>query len=719
MAKQFNPFHHWLGFDEELRNPNHFQLFGVKPNSDDPIGFRKRIHTRAKSMLKKLELMTEEEVGERRKLHTKLRRHIVKAHETLLDTKLKEAYLKGLRQKAREAKGSAKPLAVPAPRVSSSALDGEAAQTGSFDDKTFKDAVTHTVKQQSDMAQPSDVVQQDPSTSLPQGQTAAIPMAIPLKKPDAPDNFEPSADADPNTGPNFDNLEDQVLVRPTKLKRQKSYLIPILMLIMTLFCVAVIGALVTNFSNILVSKPTPEVNTNGDNENAKPVVPLADANAALADPLASEDAEDPVVPPTADEIKKATEELVNTLPEGKDNETSVAATGNPARGGANSGAKANLNPKARTKPKLSTLVDSHLQPIRFLLTRARKEMVRGRLESAAEQYKIAQAIIVDNTAIKPSIFNTSVGVRGLSKNQSAIVSEIRNGLGMVKHLTGFWEQVARSSQKFRGGELEPEPGVFVGFVEGRADDVVLRFGENVAIPYRSLRPGLAMTLAPMKAVPNVAEWNMQEAAFRLIHSNGSDKTKAKIEALLASAESYEYDVSAIRGFMDPGDLFDFAEPTRTAIDEDQMSEMKKTLVGRKYNKFSRLKPGVAWEHAKAFSSATYDNPMMRATALHETVNLSQHSGDAFQMVDAIDELAKWIELNTSKRKADGFAKIAKKQPQGVYARLAGEAFFEFLKSDDAESLPEKELAILKQQMLQMVASNQLDDLRRLISQTMN
>ena len=709
MAKQFNPFHHWLGFDEELRNPNHFQLFGVKPNSDDPIGFRKRIHTRAKSMLKKLELMTEEEVGERRKLHTKLRRHIVKAHETLLDTKLKEAYLKGLRQKAREAKGSAKPLAVPAPRVSSSALDGEAAQTGSFKDVTFKDSPP-TVKQQ------SDIVQQRSDVNLPQGQPGAIPMAIPLTKPDTPNKFEPPSDDSPDTGPNFDNLDAEVLIQPAKLKRERSWLIPILMVIMTLFCVAAIGALVTNFSNILATKPeSPEENTtNGANEanGTKPPVPIADPKAT---PLTNEDAEDPAIPPTPDEIKKATEELVNSLPNEGGAGTDVAVSVDPPPGDT----PFVNNATADTETELATLADSQLQPIRFLLARARKEMVRGRLESAAEQYTMAQAIIVENPQIDESIFNAKVKISGLSEDQAAIVSEIKNGFGMVKHLNGFWEQVARSSQKFSGGELEPEPGVFVGFVEGRADDVVLRFGENVAIPYRSLRPGLAMTLAPMKAVPNVAEWNMQEAAFRLIHSNGSDKTKAKIEALLASAESYEYDVSAIRGFMDPGDLFDFAEPTRTAIDEDQMSEMKKTLVGRKYTKLSRLKPGVAWEHAKAFSSATYDNPMMRATALHETVNLSQHSGDAFQMVDAIDELAKWIELNTSKRKADGFAKIAKKQPQGVYARLAGEAFFEFLKSDDAESLPEKELAILKQQMLQMVASNQLDDLRRLISQTMN
>ena len=717
MAKQFNPFHHWLGFDEKLRSPNHFQLFGVKPNSDDPIGFRKSIHTRAKAMLKKLELMTDEEVGERRKLHTKLRRHIVKAHETLLDTKLQEAYLKGLRQKARAAKGSAKPLAASPPKISPSVLDTEAAsQTGSFDSMTMKES-SPTIKQPSDAAEPqSEVVNPPSDTNLPQGQTAAIPMAIPLSKPDTPNNFEPPSDASPpGTGPNFENLDGEILIQPAKLKRERSWLIPILMVIMTLFCVAAIGALVTNFGNILTPKPKPEENTiagsNGTTENPKPVVPFTDPDAA---PFANEDAEDPAIPPTPDEIKKATEDLVKTMPDENGTVTDVdVSTDQPPVDN-----PFGTTPVADPEPKSATLADSQLQPIRFLLARARKEMVRGRLESAADQYKMAQAIIVENLQIDPSIFNDKIKISGLDEDQTAIVSEIKNGFGMVKHLNGFWEQVTRSAQKFTGNELEPEPGVFVGFVEGRPSDVVLRFGENVAIPYRSLRPGLAMTLAPMKAVPNVPEWNMQEAAFRLIHSDGSDKAKAKIEALLASAESYEYDPSAIRGFMDPDNLFDFAEPTITVIDKDQLSEMIKAVVGRKYQKFSRLKPAIAWEHAKTFTSAAYDNPMMRIAALCESVNLSQHSGDAFQMVDTIDELAKWIELNPAERKADGFEKIANKKPQGIYARLVGEAFFEFVKFD-AESLSDKKLAILKQQMLQMVASNGLDDLRRLISQTMN
>ena len=664
MAKQFNPFHHWLGFDENLAQPNHFQLFGVKPNLEDPIGFRKQIHTRAKSMLKQLEVMTDEQIGERRKLHTKLRRHIVKAHETLLDDQLRNTYLKGLRQKAREAKGSAKPLAVPSPKVNSPAIDQNASQTGKFESMTMKQTSSKTIKQSSDV---DNVVEKAP----------AIPMAIPLSKPTAQDTPDVSSDE-----VNFDNLKsEQISIRPGRIKRKKSWLMPILLVIMTLFCIAGIGALVTNFGNMFsLNKPTPTPKVDPD---PAPAVETNGFKNVETETLANF--------PTREEIKKATEDLVNSTPENGAMKKKLGSD------------TADTPPSPPQTTTAVALTDSKLHAVRFLLSRARKEMVRGRLESASDQYKSIRSIVG--------------GV--LPPEQAAINAEIKNGRGMVKHLVSFYDQVKLSAKQITGGELEPEPGVLIGFVEGRENDVVLRFGENVEIPYRSLRPGLAMALATRKAAPNLPAWRLQEAAYRLVHSDGSAETKATIDALLTASEADEYDVSAIRGFMDLGNQFAFPDPEKTTVPKDALSEMVTALVAGQYEMPSALSPVEASKFAKSFSMGEYEDPTKRIAALTESVKLAHKAGDAFQMVDLIDELDAWTEIDSAVMKADGFVKIASTLPDGRSPRLVGEAFFEFLKTADATEVQPQKLKRLKQRIVKLVSASGLDDLRRLITQTMN
>lgn len=660
MAKQFNPFHHWLGFDENLTQPNHFQLFGVKSNLEDPIGFRKQIHARAKAMLKQLEGMTEEQVDGRRKLHTKLRRHIVKAHEILLDDKLRAAYLKGLRQKAREAKGSAKPLAVPSPKVNSADVDQSASQTGKHESMTMKHVSSKTIKQSSDV-------------ELASGTAPAIPMAIPLSKPAAHNMPDVSSGDEVN----FDNLKsEEISIRPGRIRRKKSWLIPILLVIMTLFCIAGIGALVTNFGNMFTVTPKP--------------TPSVDPATVVGIEAAEPQTETPANFPSREEIVKATEDLVNSTPKAGGSESQL-------------GSDTAVPPPAPQNPTAVALTDSKLQSVRFLLSRARKEMVRGRLESAFDQYKSIGSLVGS----------------GLPPEQATIAAEIKNGRGMIKHLVSFYDQVKFSSKQINGGELEPEPGVLIGFVEGRENDVVLRFGENVEIPYRSLRPGLAMVLATRKGAPNLPAWRLQEAAYRLVHSNSSAETKAKIEALLTASEADEYDASAIRGFMDPGNQFAFPTPTKMDVTKDKLSELTKALVGNRYEKANSLNPAEAWRFARTFLMGEYQDPAKRVAALNESVKLAQRAGDAFLMVDTIDELDVWARIDSAAMKADGFVKIASTLPKGSNPRMVGEAFFEYLKTADATEVQPQKLKRLKQRMVKLVSASGLDDLRRLITQTMD
>jgi len=688
MAKQFNPFHHWLGFNEKLTQPNHFQLFGVKPNSDDPIGFRKQIHHRAKAMLAQLEQMSDEEVGERRKLHTRLRRHIVKAHEALLDDKLRAAYLKGLRQKAREQKGSAKPLAVPPPQQAASQTS-----KGETESLTFKGSGTPTIKQQSI---------DDGAAAQP-----AIPMAIPLSKPAVSEASQFNAGSGNEV--NFDNLESApVSIKPGRIKRKKSWLIPIVLAVMTLFCIAGIGALVNSFGNKL-------------GLGADPIPRKADPAAVVetgTDTIPQ--AEKPPAGPTSEEIRRSTEEMVNSKPAAEELSPDALSTKaleeavgianvpdemtKPEEERSETRAPEESTENVRPSPNAIDLTDPQMHSIRFLFQRARNEMKRGRLESAAKQYDMVESIFEGQK---------------IHLDQISLTKELKNGRGMIRHLEGFFKHVKLSARKITGGDLEPEPGTIIGFVEGRQHDVVLRFGENVAIPYQSLSPGLAMALGAKKGALNVPSWRLDQAAYRIIHTEPTPESNAKTEELIAASEADEYDASAIRGFWTSKTADIFPEATMTAISRQDMKPLTAELRNNKYKNVDRVDPQLAGQFATAFSSVAYKDPTMRIVALNEAIRLAERAGDAGQMLDLVDELNNWTEVDTAKMKSDGFTKMVKKFSRGVDPRPIGDAFYEFLKSPDATKINRPRLNSLRQGMLVFVDGNRLLYLKRLITQTMD
>ena len=89
------------------------------------------------------------------------------------------------------------------------------------------------------------------------------------------------------------------------------------------------------------------------------------------------------------------------------------------------------------------------------------------------------------------------------------------------------------------------------------------------------------------------------------------------------------------------------------------------------------------------------------------------------VIDVIDEMHRWTETDAGNVKADGFMLLASKLPDSSDPRDLGNAFYEFLTSADATALEPARLRRLKQRMLKFVSEHGLDDLRRLISQTMD
>jgi len=327
------------------------------------------------------------------------------------------------------------------------------------------------------------------------------------------------------------------------------------------------------------------------------------------------------------------------------------------------------------------------------------EMKRARLESAAEQYDIAEKLL------------------GSGPQDEKLKRQIVLGRAMINYLEGFWKQVSKSCLSFDGDAIAPAAGVTVGFVEGRPDDVVLKMsGAIVPIPYRSLRPGLAMVLGATMADPEGSDWCLQQAAFRIAHFDDSGRSTEKIENQLAKAEGKGLSTDQLRDFW-KSDISSLNPIEAAAIERTQVRAAIDQLASKKYRSLSRVSPEMAAKFSKEFTTAPYAQPVQRIAALDESIRLVTKSGDAWLMLDVIDELDRWVEVDTAELKSDAFQKMSK-LPDGAVPREIGEAFFEFVKSPDAQNLNPLRLQKVKIMMLEFAKRHGMIDVARLTDQTL-
>lgn len=85
----FNPYVMWLGLDEQIRNPNHYQLLGVGTEERDPC----RLDAAARRQLAKL---NSAEPGERYDELESLRKRVKEAYSVLTQIESRAAYDKQL-----------------------------------------------------------------------------------------------------------------------------------------------------------------------------------------------------------------------------------------------------------------------------------------------------------------------------------------------------------------------------------------------------------------------------------------------------------------------------------------------------------------------------------------------------------------------------------------------------------------------------------------------
>lgn len=765
MAKQINPFHSWLGIDERLGVPTHYQLFGVKPKFDDLDEFRKQVEQNYRSLAAKLDGMSAAEIGSHQKLHARLVAHVAKAHKTLLDDQLRTSYLNSLRNKVRQKKAAR----TEASKMSSSKEKRDVAaksRTETQASKTFKQSSMGTIKQ----SRVESVAKQAVETPA---KNAAIPMALPVAKsatvptarPTAtPVNTRETASANHHKEAmivaEIDQLESQarseaIMIRSLRSQRKKSYLMPILIAAIGMLVFAGLYGLISGSDYQLSLSGTPEEQSNDSADEiplevtseSAPAQHLEMAEGSVAEgrdtrddiadssgtrapreasaPAGASDSlrEDDVEPnPSAamgaaemDSMPESVEPLdAGTLvlePAASDTD-SVDRPMEPDSGlvltedhsGASESMEETATPamKEVPDPEFLSAEEGSFAAAGFFVGRARSEMKRGRVDSAREQLRLAEKLIGGATG----------------KNSVAVSEAISDGQSVAGVLDGFWSQVVSSGRSYEGINLQPAPGTIVGFVEGRESDVVVKIGgETFAVPYRSLRPGLAMELASKGAVSDVSRWGLQQAAFRIVHASGSAKSTQAIEALLSEAESAGLSTDPLRRFWE-NDLLGNESVDKLPYEPKSLKPIVKKLVSGKYSSIRRLAPERAQANAIDLASAQYEDALTRAAALGESAKLAARAGDAGLMLDLVDELDAIADIEAGMMKAEGFHSMAKRLPAGANARVVADAFYEYVRSRHAKEMNRNQLQKVKISMLDFVTENQMTDLKRLISQSM-
>ena len=723
MSSKFNPFHQWLGLDPKLKNPHHFQLLGVNPKIADASQLKKTAHKNAQAHLAKLKSI---DAGQRTELLVKVKQRVVKAHQVLTDDDRRSAYLAKLKESARQAKAASVSQLV-------RSTDEESPTTEQF------------------KGSPSPAPTELPPVAAEKSLPKAIPMAVPIKQPPttAPDS-DPlvNVDVGPGSikgGPDFSNLDNQpVVVRQTRIRRKRSWAVPIFSLLLVTVGMVGITALVLDHDNLFTRlKETIE----GPDGQTKPVV---DGEGSVAKTKEPDEAEETpsfdgenveVLPePSAmsdgdlESVKERTQQL--NLPEavmpvdaeefvnggtGKsanDGMPPRESGGDPAmenpfgKAASNDGEMITLDPSTESRPeepknKLPelALTDSQLRNVVTAIHRAEQSLVRGDNQT------------VMTTLEMPLEF---LSKHSLPENQVVIADTVESMAEAAKELDDFWKQVIKSCQSIPAAQEIIVGDQILGFVDVMDDRVVLRVaGGNQKIPFRSLKPGLAMELANQGAVANMPEWGIDQATLYAIHRDASPTSRAKAMKLLDQSKADGYAIAEIKKYLER-DLSKLPTDPKIALPPDQeLKQLREQVRGDRYEKIKSLDPKPAREQAiELLNSETEDSKLWLAT-LEECYDLAIQANDPLLMMDTVRELDRRTDFDAAKKIADGLLEVSKTKMDESHSRAFGDAFIELLNSDDAANVDERVAGKLAERAMEIAQAAGQGDLLRIMQQKLS
>lgn len=529
MAKKHNPYQLWLGLSPKFSNPNFFQLLGVDPRCKDEGDIKKKATAAAKSLVQKLkavEVKTEAEKNIKQKMHAK----IVLAHQTLTSPAKRQQYLKTMLAKA---------SAIEASAVEGSAVEGSAntaitpASTASTNASQTPASPAPATPVQSSQDTPP--VSKQP-TEIPTEIPTAIPMAMPVTTPSAPvptpanevPDFSLDAGIDAparNSEPDFDALASEPVVKvyATKRKTSRSWLVPLVVLVLIVGGIGGLVSMLTKYSNVF--ELIPGLKDKIENVAANDQNPATPGTAANSDVLTNPENLDgegsgasalkvPDSPVHAIEYKGDEDPEMALPKEGMPPlvKRPVGSATKPAGGLTEPGGSRTKTGQELPNGK-ETVDDVDAKPlpaeelttIRLAIHRSRDALLRQHSEMARHFNNDARNVL-KRLAV--------TGVHSVPPSQQGLIAAVDNNDQVIDWVDDFWKQVKSASIEMAGGQEVVVGNKTMGLVEGRNKDVVLRIaGQNEFIPYRDLTPLLAITIGDMGSMKSVPRWNLAKAAY--------------------------------------------------------------------------------------------------------------------------------------------------------------------------------------------------------------
>ncbi len=738
MAKKQNPYHLWLGLKPELSNPNLFQILGVDPRSKDNDAIKKKATARANALLRRLKVAEVNSDAEKT-LKKKMHAEIVLAHKTLVSTTKRQQYLKTLLVNKGKGKPAKQTTESP-PRANATAA-GQPPQS--------LPAVPPLGRKQD---APSALKSSPPP---PMATAKKIPTAIPMAMPLTPpvDSVSPPAesksadditnfswqieDAAPaaSSEPNFDRLESEPIIRvyPKKRRTSRSWLVPIVVLILIVTGIGGLVTLLTKYSNVFVlipelkdklenvaqSKQGPSATDPPETYPSSNIGRTASANDDENDPSAGS-----ATLTVPDWPKHAIEYNGNEVPDGRVLEGGTNPQLRPQTGGSNAkpinetSADQGSNDRSlhRDLDKLNagrsnnlvTLSDDQLTVLRLALHRSRDALGAQETRMARRFLNDAQKMADEFQARAPEQINSP---------QRGLIRAAREGAQIIDWVDEFWKQVKSAAVEMAGGQEIVLGDKTMGLVEGRDSAVVLRIaGRNETLRYRELTPMLAIAIGDMGSVKSIPRWNLAKSAYLGVMAD-------QYEGLLdtqtrfinqSMSDGFDLESATIARYSKPNWLeLGLPKQKLEGISESQFDEMV-TEIRRPLNYTDTEKVPV-YSVDKIINQLVYtpcEDFTTRVARLWEAVALAKYGGRTFDLMFINRELdACCDEVDFKRSFLDPMLHIAEEKKDVKSQNQIARQVIAFVKRFDGNSNLRyelrNELIELVQKIATELSSNQL------------
>jgi hypothetical protein len=295
---------------------------------------------------------------------------------------------------------------------------------------------------------------------------------------------------------------------------------------------------------------------------------------------------------------------------------------------------------------------------------------------------------------------------------------------VVMHLlNGYWDQMAASCQAISGGQEIEFEGAFIGFVEGTPESVTIRKdGRNLTFAYRELPVGLALVLAEQGAISDIPTWNLQRAAYFAAHADRDADFADRCQALVAEAEAYGHDAGPVRRFLRSEHQLIGLPEKRIPFPDAPALDLAMREVPFEFSLTSdNYDAGQAASYSRHLLdlSAGLQDEVVRVAYLDCARQWAVRAGQVDQVVEVLEEMQIWCELDIAKTKAKSFLSFAESNPDATVTRDLCNAVIAFMQADESSAIDDASRERMLNSCARLAQQAKLEDLVKRLNSIQN